>query len=66
MEGKEKPVSMTAEEKDKLSELLDKLAKEKCDVERGISSTCCTDYLFYIDGAYGGACAIGIVDDAIS
>ena len=56
---------MTDEEKNKLSELLDKLTKEKCDVERGISSTCCTDCSFHIDGAYGGKCAIGIVDDAI-
>jgi hypothetical protein len=57
---------MTKEEKDNLSELLDVLAKEKCDVERGMSNSCYIDCPFYVDGAYGGECAIGIVNDALN
>lgn len=54
---------MTEKEKKQLNELLDRLSKEKCDIEKGIESTCYTDCLFYINGAYGGECAIGIVQD---
>lgn len=57
---------MTKEEKNNLSELLDVLAKERCDVERGISNSCYIDCPFYVDDAYGGECAIGIVDDALN
>lgn len=57
---------MTKEEKDNLSELLDALAKERCDIKRGKSDTCYIDCPFYIDGAYGGECAISIVDDALN
>lgn len=49
---------MTVEEKNQLDELLDKLSKEKCEIERGISGTCSIDCPFYISGAYGGECAI--------
>lgn len=54
---------MTEKEKKQLQELLNILSKEKCDIERGIESTCYTDCPFYINGAYGGECAIGIVQD---
>lgn len=54
---------MTEEYKEELYELLDILLKEKCNVEKGIGNTCYTDCPFYINGAYGGECAIGIVQN---
>ncbi len=56
---------MTEEERNNLNKLLEKLSNEKCEIERGISSICSTDCPFYINGAYGGECAIGIVSDAL-
>ena len=52
---------MTEEEKNILSDSLDKLSSEKCEIEIGISSTCSIDCPFFINGAYGVECAIGIV-----
>lgn len=57
---------MTKEENNKLSELLNVLENEKCDIKQGKSNTCYIDCPFYIDGAYGGECAICIVDDALN
>ena len=57
----DKQKGMTEEEKNILSDSLDKLSSEKCEIEIGISSTCSIDCPFFINGAYGGECAIGIV-----
>lgn len=54
---------MTEKDKEQLNELLEKLTKEKCDIEKGIENTCYIDCPFYINGAYGGECAIEIVQD---
>ena len=57
---------MTEKEKNNLDKLLDKLYEEKCEIEIGISSSCSIDCPFYINGAYGGACAISIVSENIT
>lgn len=56
---------MTEKEKNNLDKLLDKLYEEKCEIKRGISSSCSIDCPFYINGDYGGECALGIVSDNI-
>lgn len=56
---------MTEHQNETLDKLLDKTLSEKCEREKGISSTCSIDCPYYIDGAYGGECAIGIVQENI-
>jgi hypothetical protein len=56
---------MTNEEKEQLNILLDKLAQEKCYTATHPGTTCDVDCIFYINGAYGGECALGIVQDNI-
>ena len=62
----DKQKGMTEEEKNILSDSLAKLSSEKCEIEIGISSTCSSDCPFFINGAYGGECAIGIVSDNLN
>jgi hypothetical protein len=56
---------MTENETILLRDLLDKLSEEKCEVGKGISDTCSVDCEFYINGSYGGECAIERVQDGI-
>lgn len=57
---------MTEKQKKQLDDLLEKLLKEKCGIELGIDSTCSIDCPIYINGAYGGECAIETVLDSLN